>query len=252
MENRVGQQLGNYRLIRLLGQGGFADTYLGEQIYLKTLAAIKVLQTRLAQGDQQAFYNEARTIANLKHPSIVHVLEFGVEISTNTPYLVIDYCPNGTLRQHHPRGIPLPSAIIVPYVKQVAAALQYAHERKLVHRDVKPENMTEAIASRLADGYPDSVSVVSPCFAGILWVITSFCRTDNTQCLWTTASLSSCGWHGESLYSSIDSPCGWHGESLYSSIDSPCIGSTCSSSSYSIFTSSLSSSWATTHLRECA
>jgi len=58
--DRVGQQLGNYRLIRSLGSGGFADVYLGEHIYLKTLAAIKILQTRLAQNDLQVFLAEAR------------------------------------------------------------------------------------------------------------------------------------------------------------------------------------------------
>ena len=58
-DNRSGQQLGNYRLIRLLGQGGFADVYLGDHIYLKTQAAIKILQIRLAGDDMQGFLNEA-------------------------------------------------------------------------------------------------------------------------------------------------------------------------------------------------
>src|SRR5713226_9215827 len=102
MAGRVGQHLGNYRLLRLLGQGGFADVYLGEHIYLKTPAAIKVLQTRLAKDDLQGFLSEARAIANLVHPNIVRVLEFGVE--GDTPFLVMDYAPNGTLRQRHPKG----------------------------------------------------------------------------------------------------------------------------------------------------
>src|SRR6478672_7015847 len=101
MPDRIGQQLANYRLIRLLGQGGFADVYLGEHIYLRTPAAIKVLQARLVKADLQEFLNEARSIANLVHPNIVRVLEFGVEV--DTPYLVMDYAPNGTLRQRHPK-----------------------------------------------------------------------------------------------------------------------------------------------------
>ena len=139
MNNYVGKQLGNYRLIRILGQGGFADVYLGEHVYLKTLAAIKILQTRLAQDDLEVFLKEARTVSNLIHPHIVRVLEFGVE--GTTPYLVMDYAPNGTLRQRHPKGSRLAPAAIIPYVKQVASALQYAHDKKLIHRDVKPENM---------------------------------------------------------------------------------------------------------------
>src|SRR5579863_5100176 len=97
--DRVGQQLGNYRLIHPLGNGGFADVYLGQHIYLNTPAAIKILQARLAQNDLQVFLIEARTIANLTnpaHPNIVQVLDFGVE--KDTPFLVMTYAPNGTLR----------------------------------------------------------------------------------------------------------------------------------------------------------
>src|SRR5205085_5033103 len=94
--NRIGQQLGSYRLTRLLGQGGFADVYLGEHVYLKTRAAVKVLQTRLSnEGDLESFLNEARTIAHLSHPNIVRVLDFGV--ADETRFLVMDYVPNGTL-----------------------------------------------------------------------------------------------------------------------------------------------------------
>ncbi len=139
MPDRVGQQLGNYRLIRLLGQGGFADVYLGEHIYLNTQAAIKVLQMRLTEDDKQSFLEEARTIAHLKHPSIVRILEY--DVVDTIPFLVMEYAPNGTLRQYHPKGTVLPLASIVPYVRQVAAALQHAHDQKLIHRDVKPENM---------------------------------------------------------------------------------------------------------------
>jgi eukaryotic-like serine/threonine-protein kinase len=139
MTGFVGKQLGNYKVIRLLGQGGFADVYLGEHIYLKTLAAIKIVQTRLTNEDVDTFLTEARMISSLVHPNIVRVLEFGRE--GTTPFLVMDYAPNGTLRQRHPRGSRLSPASIVPYVKQVAAALQYAHDKRLIHRDVKPENM---------------------------------------------------------------------------------------------------------------
>jgi len=132
-------QLGNYRLICLLGEGGFANVYLGQHIYLNTQAAIKVLQVHLGFEESEDFLDEARMVARLVHPHIVRVLEFGVE--GHTPFLVMDYAPNGTLRQRHPRGTQLSLDTIVSYVKQVAAALQYAHDRKLIHRDVKPENM---------------------------------------------------------------------------------------------------------------
>jgi len=75
----------------------------------------------------------------LEHPHIVRVLDYGVE--RKTPFLVMYYAPGGTLRQLHPKGTRLPLPTIVTYVKQVADALQYAHREKLIHRDVKPENM---------------------------------------------------------------------------------------------------------------
>src|SRR6266516_5301263 len=137
--SRVGHQFGNYRLIRLLGQGGFADVYLGEHLYLKTHAALKVLRLQLTNNALEDFLHEARTIARLEHPHIVRVLECGVE--RGTPFLVMNYAPNGTLRQHYARGSRLPLAVVVSYVQQIASALDYAHHAKLIHRDVKPENM---------------------------------------------------------------------------------------------------------------
>ncbi len=135
----VGQQLGNYRLVRLLGSGGFADVYLGEHLHLGTAAAIKVLRTRMAGDEIAIFLKEARTIARLVHPHIIRVLDFAVE--GMSPFLVMDYVPGGSLRQKHPRGVAVPLTTVVDYVKQVADALHYAHENKVVHRDVKPENM---------------------------------------------------------------------------------------------------------------
>src|SRR5205823_10888925 len=67
------------------------------------------------------------------------VLDFGIE--GKTPFIVMDYAPNGTLRDRHPRMSSIPLSIVVSYVQQLAAALQYAHDSKLIHRDIKPENM---------------------------------------------------------------------------------------------------------------
>jgi serine/threonine protein kinase len=140
MTGREGKQLGNYRLERLLGRGGFAEVYLGEHVYLKTPAAIKLLHTTEAdQKHLDGFLREAQAIAKLVHPHIVRVLEFGLD--GETPFLVMDYAPNGTLRWRYSRKTQLPLTAILPYVKQVSAALQYAHDAKIIHRDVKPENM---------------------------------------------------------------------------------------------------------------
>ncbi|HLZ62710.1 MAG TPA: serine/threonine-protein kinase [Ktedonosporobacter sp.] len=140
MTNRVGQEIGHYRLVRFLGEGGFAMVYLGQHRYLGTQAAIKVLSTRLAQEDVKQFSNEARFIAHLKHPHIIRVLDFGLDDGA-APFLVMEYAVGGTLRQRHPRGSRLPLSLVVSYVSQIADALQYAHSHKLIHRDIKPENM---------------------------------------------------------------------------------------------------------------
>ena len=142
MTNRIGQQLGNYRLLRQLGKGGFAKVYLGEHVHLKTLAAIKVLhQVQLSSEEEEKFRIEAYTIANLKHQHIIRVLDYGIQESTSTPFLVMDYAPKGTLRRRYTAGTLLSPLHILSYVKQVASALQYGHERKVIHRDIKPENM---------------------------------------------------------------------------------------------------------------
>ena len=139
MPDHVGQQLGTYQLIRLLGQGHWGSVYLGEHQHLRTQAAIKVLHGLWDESEVEGFLGEARTLAHLRHPLIVRVLDFGVQ--QGTPFLVMEYAPGGTLRQLHPKGMRLPLETVVSYVKQVASALQYAHEQRLIHRDLKPENL---------------------------------------------------------------------------------------------------------------
>jgi serine/threonine protein kinase len=152
MQDRVGQQFGNYRLIRLLGRGGYAEVYLAEHIQLPNLQhAIKILTDHgleKYQGDE--FLAEARTIASLQRLSehIVQIHDFGIQHSNDDlengiPYLVMEYAALGTLRDLYPQGTQVPLERIVFYVNQIAEALQCAHEQDppIIHRDIKPENM---------------------------------------------------------------------------------------------------------------
>ena len=111
MADRLGQQFGNYRLVSLLGQGGYAEVYLGQHVRLDLQAAIKVLHTHLTGSEAEHFQQEAQTIARLAHPSIVRVFDFDVQ--DGTPFLVMDYAPNGSLRQRYPKGslVPIPQII---------------------------------------------------------------------------------------------------------------------------------------------
>lgn len=140
IQGRIGEQIGEYRLLRYLGCGSFSVVYLAEQIHDHTLAAVKLLHTPLtASNGWRAFLNEARSI-RLQHPHILPLLDFGTD-QEETPFLVMEYAAGGTLRKRYPRGRQVPLPIIALYTMQLASALQYAHDRHLIHRDVKPENM---------------------------------------------------------------------------------------------------------------
>ena len=147
MADRLGQRFGNYHLLQLLGQGGFAEVYLGKHVDLNTLAAIKVYRTQLMEHDIEGFRLEARIISHLVHPHILRVLEFNV--AENTPYISMNYAPDGSLRQRHPKGSRVPLATVVSYVNQISSALQFAHEQKLIHRHIKPQNFLVGNANEI-------------------------------------------------------------------------------------------------------
>lgn len=140
MVERIEQKIGRYSLVRLLGQGNFADVYLGVDSSLQQVA-VKVLLTEMTQSQMEQFLTQAEIVARLDHPHIVRVMEYGVDPNYNYPFLVMQYAPYGSLRRRHPHGTRLPITTIVSYVKQIADALQYIHDRNLIHRDIKPHNM---------------------------------------------------------------------------------------------------------------
>lgn len=135
-----GTIFGDYQLIRGLGHGGFADVYLGTDITLGKSVAVKVMNTRFPRKEQiEKFKKEARVVAGLEHRHIVEVYRYGVE--DRTPYIVMKYALFGSVRHKHPRGTVLNIETIVTYIRQVAEALQYAHDQGLIHRDIKSDNM---------------------------------------------------------------------------------------------------------------
>ncbi len=111
----------------------------GEHLYLKSQAAIKVLRFVPRDEEVKNFLTEAQKLVSLAHPHIVRVLDFNVE--NGVPFLVMEYASHGSLRQRYPTGTRIPRETIKSYVRQVSDALQYAHNEKVIHRDVKPENM---------------------------------------------------------------------------------------------------------------
>ena len=133
-------QLGYYELVRPLGEGGMAQVYLGRDLRLGRDVAVKVLDEQLSerQSFRERFLREAQVAAALDHPNIVPIFDFGA--SEGHTYLVMPYVSGGSLQDHLNRA-PMPPSTVTAYGSQMADALAFAHERGVVHRDVKPANM---------------------------------------------------------------------------------------------------------------
>ena len=139
MNEFVGQTLGQYQIVEELGRGGMAIVYKAYQPSLDRYVAIKVLPAFFARtpGYLERFQREAKAMARLSHPHIVEVLDYGQQ--DDTTYLVMAYVDGGSLRDR--LGQPLPIDTIVHWMEQIGSALAYAHERGVVHRDIKPGNI---------------------------------------------------------------------------------------------------------------
>jgi len=134
------QKFGRYRLVEQLGRGGMATVFRARDPEFDRDVAIKVLPEELLQDPEfrSRFQREARAIARLEHPAIVPVYDIGEE--HGQPFLVMRFMPGGTLGQKLAKG-PLPIAADLAVVRRVSAALDEAHRRGMVHRDIKPGNI---------------------------------------------------------------------------------------------------------------
>ncbi len=153
MAGLEGMMLGSCRILRHIGSGGMGDIYLADQPDLGRQVAIKVIHgeanlvvNREAQKKAlQQFVREARAIAALEHPNILPIYDFGEQ--NGTLYLVMQYVPFGsladfiTLTQSQRYKLPLNPTLAADLIDQAAGALQFAHDRQIVHLDVKPQNL---------------------------------------------------------------------------------------------------------------
>jgi len=163
----VGQRLGPYTLERLLGQGGFAWAFVGREAD-GTPVAIKVLKPRYA-GDPQfesRFRNESETAAKLEHPNIIRIRS--VTKTGEHVYFTMDLCAD-SLGARIAREGPLPETDIMRLARDIAAALAFAHNQGVIHRDLKPDNvlirsdggavLTDFGIARAVSGYVASTGV---------------------------------------------------------------------------------------------
>jgi len=149
----IGKVLGTCTLLRLIGQGGMGAVYLAQQARPQRQVAVKVLLpiTELSPTRHtdflERFRRETDVAASLIHPSIMPVHEYGER--DGLAYLVMPYISGGTLRDELEQQNTLPLIKILYYLEQIAAALDFAHERGVIHRDVKPANLLKTEDGRL-------------------------------------------------------------------------------------------------------
>lgn len=140
MSNLIGRKLGAYNILEILGKGGMGTVYKGYQPSVGRYVAVKVLPPHPGLDEQyiQRFQLEARTIGNLQHPHILPLYDYGAQ--DDILYLVMAYADGGTLDDMIDEGaIPLTATERI--LRQIAAALDYAHRRGVIHRDIKPANI---------------------------------------------------------------------------------------------------------------
>src|SRR5512136_324146 len=140
MADLSGRTFGQYQLIEPISSGGMATIYKAYQPGLDRVVAIKVLPEFLLNqpGFLERFKIEAQAIAKLDHPHILPVYDYGE--AERTPYLVMKYVPGGTLKDLMAQG-PIDPRQAASLLRQMAEALEHAHHKSVIHRDVKPSNV---------------------------------------------------------------------------------------------------------------
>ncbi len=137
----VGQVIGDYEIQAVLGKGGMGVVYKAIDILLEKVVALKVINPQIMEDERflKRFRAEARALGRLQHPNIVNVFAF--RNIGNHLFIVMEYVEGETLTQRIKREGALTWEEAVPVAKQTLNALAYAHERKVIHRDVKPSNI---------------------------------------------------------------------------------------------------------------
>lgn len=137
----TGRTLGDFQILRRIGTGGMGQVYLARQLSLKREVALKLLKGELSANPVALarFEAEAQAVAKLNHPNIVHIHQIGE--ADGLRYMVLEFVEGRNLRDYMARKGPPDLPVTLSVMRQVALALQKAHEQGIVHRDIKPENI---------------------------------------------------------------------------------------------------------------
>ncbi len=138
----IGRQIGRYRILEQLGQGGMSVVYKGLDTSLDREVAVKVLHPHLAGRDEsrKRLAREAKAVARLHHPNILEVFDFA-SLDDQDAYIVTEYIRGKTLRQFLAEQTLEPPEVAAMVVHEIASALGHAHDSGVIHRDLKPENV---------------------------------------------------------------------------------------------------------------
>jgi eukaryotic-like serine/threonine-protein kinase len=157
-DNLEGRTLGKYRILRKIGSGNMASVYMGHDPFIDRPVALKVARLDYLDGPEnsdfymQLFFNEAQTAGLLKHPNITAIYDAGVD--EGRYFIVMEYIHGGnTLDRHTNADDLLPLGNVTSILYQCAMALDYAHKKGVVHRDIKPRNilLTEDNEAKVTD-----------------------------------------------------------------------------------------------------
>ena len=142
MDKNIGKKLdGRYEITELIGEGGMADVYKAVDVVDNKTVAVKILKKEFAESEEflRRFRNESKAIAVLSHPNIVKIYDVG--FSEKIQFIVMEYIDGITLKEYMENEKILSWKDAVHFVTQILRALQHAHERGIVHRDIKPQNI---------------------------------------------------------------------------------------------------------------